>query len=47
MQEKIRVAYGKAIRSIRQNKKISQEELGDTHREKALMELIRQLKNKN
>lgn len=29
MQEKIRVAYGKAIRSIRQNKKISQEELAD------------------
>ena len=29
MQEKIRVAYGKAIRSIRQNKKISQEEVAD------------------
>lgn len=29
MQEEIRVAYGKAIRSIRQNKKISQEELAE------------------
>ena len=29
MQEEIRVAYGKAVRAIRQNKKISQEELGD------------------
>lgn len=29
MKEEIRVAYGKAIRSIRQNKKISQEELAD------------------
>lgn len=29
MQEEIRVAYGKAIRAIRQDKKISQEELGD------------------
>lgn len=29
MQEKIRVAYGKAVRAIRQDKKISQEELGD------------------
>ena len=28
MQE-IRVAYGKAVRAIRQDKKISQEELGD------------------
>ena len=27
MQEEIRVAYGKAVRTIRQNKKISQEEL--------------------
>lgn len=27
MQEEIRAAYGKAIRKIRQNKKISQEEL--------------------
>ena len=29
MQEEIRVAYGRAIRAIRQDKKISQEELGD------------------
>lgn len=29
MQEEIRVAYGKAIRSIRVSKKISQEELAD------------------
>ena len=29
MLEEIRVAYGKAVRAIRQNKKISQEELGD------------------
>lgn len=29
MQEEIRVAYGKAIRSIRQSKKISQEELAE------------------
>ena len=29
MQKKIRVAYGKAVRAIRQDKKISQEELGD------------------
>ena len=29
MQEEIRVAYGKAVRAIRQEKKISQEELGD------------------
>lgn len=29
MQEEIRAAYGKAIRSIRQNKKISQEELAE------------------
>ena len=29
MQEEIRVAYGKAVRAIRQNKKISQEELGN------------------
>lgn len=29
MQEEIRVAYGKAVRTIRQNKKISQEELAD------------------
>ena len=29
MKEEIRVAYGKAIRSIRQNKRISQEELAD------------------
>lgn len=29
MQEEIRVAYGKAVRAIRQDKKISQEELGD------------------
>ena len=29
MQEEIRVAYGKAVRAIRQNKKISQEELGE------------------
>lgn len=29
MQEEIRVAYGKAVRVIRQDKKISQEELGD------------------
>lgn len=29
MQEEIRVAYGKAVRTIRQDKKISQEELGD------------------
>ena len=28
MQEEIRVAYGKAVRAIRQDKKISQEELG-------------------
>lgn len=27
MQEEIRVAYGKAVRTIRQDKKISQEEL--------------------
>ena len=27
MQEEIRVAYGKAVRAIRQDKKISQEEL--------------------
>lgn len=27
--EEIRVAYGKAVRAIRQDKKISQEELGD------------------
>ena len=29
MQEEIRVADGKAVRAIRQDKKISQEELGD------------------
>lgn len=29
MQEEIRIAYGKAVRSIRQNKKISQEELAN------------------
>ena len=29
MQEEIRVAYGKAVRAIRQDKKISLEELGD------------------
>lgn len=29
MPEKIRVAYGKAVRTIRQDKKISQEELAD------------------
>ena len=29
MQEEIRVAYGTAVRAIRQDKKISQEELGD------------------
>lgn len=29
MQEEIRVAYGNAVRAIRQDKKISQEELGD------------------
>lgn len=29
MQEEIRVAYGKAVRAIRQDKKISQEELAD------------------
>ena len=29
MQQEIRVAYGKAVRAIRQDKKISQEELGD------------------
>ena len=29
MQEEIRVAYGKAVRTIRQDKKISQEELAD------------------
>ena len=29
MQEEILVAYGKAVRAIRQDKKISQEELGD------------------
>ena len=29
MQEEIRVAYGIAVRAIRQDKKISQEELGD------------------
>lgn len=29
MQEEIRVAYGKAVRAIRQDKKISQEELGN------------------
>lgn len=29
MQEEIRVAYGKAVRALRQDKKISQEELGD------------------
>ena len=29
MEEEIRVAYGKAVRTIRQNKKISQEELAD------------------
>ena len=29
MQEEIRVAYGRAVRAIRQDKKISQEELGD------------------
>ena len=29
MQEEIRVAYGKAVRAIRQDKKKSQEELGD------------------
>ena len=29
MREEIRVAYGKAVRAIRQDKKISQEELGD------------------
>ena len=29
MQEEIRVAYGKAVRAIRQDKKISQEELGE------------------
>ena len=36
MQEEIRVAYGKAVRAIRQNKKISQEETrtiyADLHR---------------
>lgn len=31
MQEEIRVAYGKAVRAIRQDKKISQEELGDLY----------------
>ena len=29
MHEEIRVAYGKAVRTIRQNKKMSQEELAD------------------
>lgn len=29
MHEEIRVAYGKAVRAIRQDKKISQEELAD------------------
>ena len=29
MQEEIRVAYGKAVRAIRQDEKISQEELAD------------------
>ena len=29
MPEKIRVAYGKAVRTIRQDKKVSQEELAD------------------
>ena len=29
MQEEIRAAYGKAVRTIRQDKKISQEELAD------------------
>ena len=29
MQEEIRVAYGKAVRAILQDKKISQEKLGD------------------
>ena len=29
MQEEIRVAYGKAVRTIRKDKKISQEELAD------------------
>ena len=29
MQEEIRVAYGKAVRAIRQDKKISHEELAD------------------
>ena len=29
MQEEIRVDYGKAVRAIRQDNKISQEELGD------------------
>lgn len=29
MHEEIRVAYGKAVRTIRQDKKISQEELAD------------------
>ena len=29
MQEEIRVAYGKAVRTIRQDKKISQEEWAD------------------
>ena len=29
MHEEIRIAYGKAVRTIRQNKKISQEELAD------------------
>lgn len=29
MQEEIRVAYGRAVRAIRQDKKMSQEELGD------------------
>ena len=29
MQEEIRVAYGKAVRAIQQDKKISQEELAD------------------
>ena len=29
MQEEIRVSYGKAVRAIRQDKKISQEELAD------------------
>ncbi|MCI6888444.1 MAG: helix-turn-helix domain-containing protein [Lachnospiraceae bacterium] len=29
MKQELRVAYGKAIRSIRQTKKISQEELAD------------------